>query len=459
VNGGAQPRSGPDDPDEPDDGRGPARPEPGSDAAAFSFNPFEALAGMDLGDLLRSLQTPGPVNWDIARQCAAALAVADPETGEPGAEPPLDRSAAAELEDLVRVAQTHVAAVSGLAEVGALTPRIVTREQWSTLTLDGLRPVIEALSTALVGDGPATAFDPRMLTGDPFAADGDPAMLAGMMRALAPLLFGVQAGSLVGLLAQHALGQHDLPLPLAGAPQLAFALDNVERFAADWEIAPRDLHLSLALREVVRCAPRSVRWVRERLVRLSSEYVSGYELRPEALGDRLADMLPDDLDLGAFDPSRFDFASVDPTDPSTFPAIPELDLDPTRLLDAMRTSGQDPVRAELQRFASVLEGYADTVVAHLGATLSPGTERVDEALRRHRVEHGRHTAFVEQMLGLELDRDAYARGATFCAGVVERAGIEGLNRLWEREAMLPTANEIVAPGLWLARIELDLDED
>ena len=39
----------------------------------------------------------------------------------------------------------------------------------------------------------------------------------------------------------------------------------------------------------------------------------------------------------------------------------------------------------------------------------------------------------------------------------ERAGIDGLNRLWEREAMLPTENEIAAPGLWLARIELDLD--
>jgi uncharacterized protein (DUF2342 family) len=32
--------------------------------------------------------------------------------------------------------------------------------------------------------------------------------------------------------------------------------------------------------------------------------------------------------------------------------------------------------------------------------------------------------------------------------------MEGLNRLWERPEMEPTANEIVAPGLWLARIEL-----
>ena len=34
------------------------------------------------------------------------------------------------------------------------------------------------------------------------------------------------------------------------------------------------------------------------------------------------------------------------------------------------------------------------------------------------------------------------------------AGTEGLNRLWEREEMLPTVSELEAPGLWLARIEL-----
>jgi uncharacterized protein (DUF2342 family) len=41
--------------------------------------------------------------------------------------------------------------------------------------------------------------------------------------------------------------------------------------------------------------------------------------------------------------------------------------------------------------------------------------------------------------------------------VIERAGPEGLNRLWESERMLPTPAELDAPGLWLARIELPED--
>ena len=39
-------------------------------------------------------------------------------------------------------------------------------------------------------------------------------------------------------------------------------------------------------------------------------------------------------------------------------------------------------------------------------------------------------------------------------GRLERAGDDGLNRLWRSAAELPTPAEIDAPGLWLARIDL-----
>ena len=83
--------------------------------------------------------------------------------------------------------------------------------------------------------------------------------------------------------------------------------------------------------------------------------------------------------------------------------------------------------------------------------------RIQEALQRHRVERGAAADFVDLMLGLQLGRAEYEQGQAFCTGVIERAGIDGLNRIWEREAHLPTAAEFEAPGLWLARLELDLD--
>ena len=75
-------------------------------------------------------------------------------------------------------------------------------------------------------------------------------------------------------------------------------------------------------------------------------------------------------------------------------------------------------------------------------------------MQRHRIERGEAGQFIESLLGLDLGRDDYARGASFCAGVIERAGLDGLNRLWTDESMVPTPAELEAPGLWLARIDL-----
>jgi uncharacterized protein (DUF2342 family) len=77
-----------------------------------------------------------------------------------------------------------------------------------------------------------------------------------------------------------------------------------------------------------------------------------------------------------------------------------------------------------------------------------------EALRRRRVEAAAADRFVERLFGLELTQATYDRGSTFVAGVLERAGEDGLRRLWVSDEMLPTPAEVDAPGLWLARIDL-----
>ncbi len=101
-----------------------------------------------------------------------------------------------------------------------------------------------------------------------------------------------------------------------------------------------------------------------------------------------------------------------------------------------------------------MEGYADHVMGRIGHRLIPTFDQIHEAIQRHRVERGEAERFIEGLLGLKLERAHYERGAAFVDGVVERADLEGLNRLWDRPAMLPTPNELDAPGLWLARIDL-----
>jgi putative hydrolase len=390
------------------------------------FNPFD----LDLSEIMRMLQSPGPVNMEVARRTAETMAQLDMATGEQRTEPPIDPDASRALDDVVRAVQLMVSEATGISAALTVPARAVDRATWSSLTLTALEPVLGALAAALgrTDGNPEANIGAAQSAATPFSPD----MLFAMMM---PLLLGGWAGSMIGLLSHRALGQFDLPLPLDGAPTLLFIPHNVEAFAEEWSLPLDEMRYALALREVVHGAQRAVPWVRARLLRCASAYVGAYEVQADAMESQ----------LGGFDPS----------DPSSMEAIANL-TDPDVLLGAMRSERQEPLLAELQRFVSVLEGYTDVVVESIGDRMVTSHGRLDEALRRHRLERGDATGFVDRLLGLELDRGHYETGVAFCRGVMERSdgALDQLNRIWSDESVVPTEAELVAPGLWLARIDL-----
>jgi len=425
--------------DDPQFGDPDDDPSRGSHPSNEPMNPFGPggfdLSKIDLNEVVRMLQSDGPVNWDIAKQIAASVALG--EAGIPDA--PVSAADRTQLEELVRAAQTHVVAETGLTSTYSAPLRVLGRAEWAQLHLDALAPVLEALAvtfrTAIVEESAGGEdLPPEMGAMGAMGAFGMPLggdALSGLMGMMAPVLLGVQAGSMVGYLAQHALGRYDLPLPTSDAPSLCFVVANVDEFETAWSLDRNDLRFVVALHEVVRAAERSVAWVQPKLVALATEYVSAYELDRDALESQ----------LGGFDPS----------DPSSMSGITE---HPEALLGAMRSPAQEEILGRLQAVTSVLEGYAEVVVQGIGSRLAGSFGQVHEALARHRVESGEAGRFIEGLLGLQLDRARSEQGQAFCLGVIERAGLDGLNRLWEAETMLPTPAELDAPGLWLARIEL-----
>ena len=54
---------------------------------------------------------------------------------------------------------------------------------------------------------------------------------------------------------------------------------------------------------------------------------------------------------------------------------------------------------------------------------------------------------------MDLKLRQYEQGKAFCDGVVARAGIEGLNRVWSAPEAMPTVAELSDPAGWLARTE------
>ena len=412
--------------------------------------PFGPFGGFDLSQMLRFLQSDGPVHWEVARQVARWVAL------EGESEPRVAADDRARMGEVAAAAEQRV-----LAETGEQPPGrslvLLGRAEWADQALETLRPVLEKLAVSLQGEPPdpgevgdmpnpfAGLFGPGLGGAVPGAdapgAEGEPGAggpgamgvnpLAGMFGALGPLLLGVQCGFMVGQLAQGLLSEHDFLLPIADPPRPALVVPNLEAFHEAWSVPADDLRFYLALGESVRSRIVNRPWVRERLVRLATEYVSSFRIDPSALEAQLG--------------------SMDLSDPSSLQGPV---LDPDALLGAMQSPEQMAVLERFQLTTAILESYADSVVERIGEPMIKSLPTIREAMRRHRVERSEADRFIQRLLGLDPSRRLHDQAAAFCRGVEERAGASALDRLLEAESMLPTPAELDAPGLWLARIEL-----
>jgi putative hydrolase len=143
------------------------------------------------------------------------------------------------------------------------------------------------------------------------------------------------------------------------------------------------------------------------------------------------------------------------SDPSHLPSAL---TDPSALLGALQTPEQQGILAQLNAMVAAFVGYVDHVVATVAPRVISSAPVIAEATKRRRVEESEGARLVERLFGLELGQAQFDRGHAFVQGVIERAGDEGLDRLWRSARELPTPNEVDAPGLWLARIDMPLDD-
>jgi putative hydrolase len=396
--------------------------------------PFEDL----MRNLARLLTSQGPINWEIARQMAQWAATG----GEP--ERNADPLARVRLEELLRVAELHVAEATGLpvSSGGLLSAQAVTPREWALRTLEDWKPLLEKLAGTMTttlpgatGSGSPGEGSPGGAASGPGAAGAgfDPmAQLFGNLpQVLGPFLFGMQAGSMVGQLAFRALGQYDLPMPRPARDELMLVPASIDAFASDWSLPADDARLWVCLRETTNNAVLGRPHVRARLDQLIADYVGAFQPNPNALEERLSDF--------------------DPTDPASLQAALG---DPETLLGELQNDEQRRLQVPLRSLLAALVGYVDYIMDSVGKRLIGAYGPLTEALRRRRLEETGGTRILGQLFGVALDEAGYERGQSFIRGIVERAGDEGLSRLWRSERELPTPPELDAPGLWLARIDL-----
>ena len=386
-----------------------------SEPTPFGGGPLDDL----MKNLARLLTSQGPINWEIARQMATFAATG----GQP--EPNPDPLARVKLEELLRVADLHASEATGLptSRHGLLSVRAVSKSEWALRTLDAWRPQLEQLATSVAST--SSGAD------EPSAPDPMSQLLGNLPQVLGPLLFGMQAGAMVGDLATRAMGQYDFPMPRPQGDELLLVASTIDTFASDWSLAPDDVRLWICLREVTNHAVLGRPHVQARLDELLAAYAAAFEPDPRGLEDRLT--------------------GFDPTDMA---ALQQAFGDPETLLGELQTDEQRRLQVPLQALLAVIAGYVDHIMDTIGRRLIGSYSPITEALRRRRIEDGQGQRILSKLLGVGLDESAYAKGQAFVRGVLERAGEDGLARLWTSAALLPTPAEVDAPGLWLARIDL-----
>ena len=393
-----------------------------SEPTPFGGGPLDNL----MRNLARLLTSQGPINWEIARQMANFAATGGQSESNP------DPLARVRLEELLRVAEFHVAEATGLptSRGAALRVRAVARGEWAQRTLDAWRPLLECLARSVADT--AGARGPDGPGGDD-APGADPMsqLLGNLPQVLGPLLFGMQAGAMVGDLATRAMGQYDLPMPRPASDELMLLPAAIDAFSTDWSLSGDDVRMWVCMREVTNHAVLSRDHVRARLDELLDAYVGAFRPDPRGFEDRIV----------GFDPT--DMASLQ-----------QVFGDPETLLGELQTDEQRRLQVPLQALLSVVTGYVDHVMDTAGRRLIGSYGPLTEALRRRRLDEGQGPRLLSKLLGVGLDETAYGQGQAFVAGVVERAGADGLARLWKSARELPTPAEIDAPGLWLARIDL-----
>lgn len=244
------------------------------------------------------------------------------------------------------------------------------------------------------------------------------------------VILSSQMGVLLRYLARRVLGQYDLSL-LGREPvtqgQLYFVEPNIAAMEQRYRLPSDQFRFWIALHEVTHAFEFEAHpWVREYLNELLTVYLRS--LSEDFFGERAGGL------LGTLARRIKDNASGH-----------------SHFLELMMSRDQRRVFRALQALMALMEGYSNHVMQQVG----------DEQLQDHQLlkrtfeSRARNRGAAEQLFikltGLDIKLEQYALGERFCQHIVDRRGIDFMNRVWESRESLPTLEEIHEPNRWLER--------
>ncbi|MGH3318588.1 MAG: zinc-dependent metalloprotease [Streptosporangiaceae bacterium] len=349
------------------------------------------------------------IDWDLAVSAGARLCRPGPPVSLAEA-----RQAVGELRSLSRDAARHVRDFTGMAgTVPGEEAMVVDRPGWIKANVDGFRVVLEPLVQKM-------------------AERRDAMPGGGLVTAVGSRVTGVQVGTILAYMASRVLGQYELFLPpdptgRSPAGRLTLVAPNIVSVERELLVDPHDFRLWVCLHEEThRTQFTTVPWLRDHVQSEMTAFLLASDLDPAAILDRLraaADAVTDVVRGGD-----------------------------ANLLDAIQTPEQRVILDRLTAVMTLIEGHGDYVMDGVGPDVVPSVAYIRERFQRRREGGSRLDRAIRRVLGIDLKMKQYAEGRRFVQTVIERAGMEGFNRVWASSRTLPTREEILRPEEWLARV-------
>lgn len=363
----------------------------------------------EIQKLLSSSQ--GPVNFEIARQVAGAVATQGLSDTD------IDSETSGSFRAAVQEAERLVAGFTRIAFDEVARVEMLGRARWVDSTIASWGWLLEHL---------ASHFTRELGRAEGESSAG---ILQGAIGQVAPLLIGVQAGTLVGHLGRGALARYDYPIPRDDDSHLFFVAPGVRQVASDYDLEPQSLARWLSLHECARHVVMTARpWVARYLRSLLTEVVDATEIDTGDLERRLMELQTKGME-----------------------GLQGADA-PESALPIVSTERHRKASDRLNAFVAAFEGYASHVEKEVGKQLLDNGGRVAESIVRFRATHGEAEALLGSVLGIAVDRDLESAGATFCAAVVSLRNLTALNEIWTAPDNLPTMAEIKDPFAWMERV-------
>ncbi|MFJ6077416.1 zinc-dependent metalloprotease [Pseudarthrobacter sp. NPDC092419] len=357
------------------------------------------------------------INWDLAASAAARLAPAGPvlnqaEIGEA-------------VESLRRAADEsvgHVHQITGLEAARDLRDSsvlIVDRASWSKANTQSFAVMLKPAMEKMLAN--------RRGTVSPSAAS------------VSGAITGSQLGAILAFLSSKVLGQYDPFSALAenshgpAGGRLLLVAPNIVAVERELNVTPEDFRLWVCLHEQThRVQFAAAPWLRDHMLDQIEE------LSEHLLGN--VDSLME----------RATAAARSLKDRSASGDTPGRGA----ILDLLQDPEEKAAISHLTAVMSLLEGHANVVMDAVDASIVPSVKTIRQRFNARGKDRGIIEKFIRSLLGLDAKMRQYSDGARFVRAVVDVAGMEGFNKVWESADHLPTEPEIHDAKLWLERMGL-----